>query len=239
MRRIVWVLSLAILASNAVSLNAQESIPRHLQEAKILVSKLDLKNTNYEHGQGEIIWNGTVESHTDCSGFIDHLLMHVYGYQKEDFKKWFNSNRPTAARYHDAIAEERGFTQLRRVSDLRPGDLIAIKYLVRKDNTGHIMLVAEKPQKMEEKKPFVDGTSQWQVEVIDSSMSGHGTTDTRHKKGDDGKDHDGLGRGICRIYTFKDGTVAGFAWSTLNASEFKGPDDEHVVLGRLMPGYRP
>ena len=66
MRRIVWVLSLAILASNAVSLNAQESIPRHLQEAKILVSKLDLKNTNYEHGQGEIIWNGTVESHTDC-----------------------------------------------------------------------------------------------------------------------------------------------------------------------------
>lgn len=47
--------------------------------------------------------------------------------------------------------------------------------------------------------PYVDGTVQWSVPVIDSSESGHGTTDTRHKRGADGRNHDGLGRGVFRL----------------------------------------
>lgn len=215
------------------------SVPKHLVNAQKLVKRLDLSNTNYEHGEGTVIWDGTPESHTDCSGFIDHLLTYSYGYSDDDFKRWFDSHRPTAERYHDAIIDGRGFKQIHLIQDLRPGDFIAIKYLTRTDNTGHIMLVAEEPEQMADKDPIVDGTQQWSVTIIDSSESGHGPTDTRHKKGDDGKDHDGVGKGVFRIYTDKKGKVAGFAWSTLKASEFKSPDDEHLVMGRLIPDFRP
>ncbi len=218
---------------------AQESLPKHLLDARSLVERLDLNNTNYEHAQGTVVWSGTVESHTDCSGLIDHLLMHSYGYSPEAFKRWFDSHRPTARRYHDAIAAQKGFVQMQSVRELRPGDLIAIKYLNQKENTGHIMIVDEPPQRMKAKKPLVDGSEQWAVTVIDSSESGHGPTDTRHKKGPNGKDHQGLGRGVFRLYATQQGKITGFSWSTLTVSKFVAPEEEHLVLGRLIPNYQP
>ncbi|HZV91612.1 MAG TPA: hypothetical protein VFF72_00260, partial [Caldimonas sp.] len=154
-------------------------------------------------------------------------------------KRWFGSRRPTAKRYHDAIVEGRGFERLQSVADLRPGDLIAIEYLTRHDNTGHVMLVAGAARQRPASPPLVDGTGQWSVDVIDSSESGHGATDTRHKRGPDGHDHDGLGGGVLRLYTDAAGHVEGFSWSTLKGSHFVAPADEHVVLGRFLPGFRP
>jgi hypothetical protein len=211
----------------------------HVATALDLVDHLDLANTDYAHGQGSVSWNGVLASHTDCSGFIDHLLMHDDGLTRDDFKHWLGTKRPTADRYHDAIAEGRGFTALPAVRELRPGDLIAIKYLTRHDNTGHIMLVVQAPQRMTPEPPYVDGTTQWSVTVVDSSESGHGTSDTRHKRGEGGRDHDGLGRGVFRLYADATGGVAGFAWSTTKASRFVAPQDEHVVLGRFVAGFHP
>ena len=57
--------------------------------------------------------------------------MHDDGYSPDDFKRRFGSCRPTAEPYRDAIVEGRGFTLLGRLTELRPGDLIAIKYLTR------------------------------------------------------------------------------------------------------------
>jgi NlpC/P60 family len=229
---------LLTLASLGV-LPAEAATDPHVVSAERLVDQLDLANTNYEHGQGSVTWNGTVASHTDCSGFIDHLLMHDDGFAADDFKRWFGSKRPTAERYHDAIVEGHGFTRLDSVGELRAGDLIAIKYLTRHDNTGHIMLVIDAPQHMNPAPPYIDGTTQWSVPVIDSSESGHGTTDTRHRRGEGGHDHDGLGRGVFRLYTDAHGRVSGFAWSRMKASRFIAPDDEHLVLGRFVPGFRP
>jgi hypothetical protein len=211
----------------------------HVATAERLVRQVSLDDTGYEHGPGSVVWEGRVSVRTDCSGLIDQLLMHDDGYTPDDFKRWFGSRRPTAARYHDAMAEGRGFARVDRVADIRPGDLIAIKYLTRKDNTGHIMLVAEAPRRLGRLPPVVDGTEQWEVTVIDSSESGHGPTDTRHKRGADGRDHDGLGRGVFRLYALSDGSVEGFAWSTSKASRHVGPEDEHLLVGRLIPGYRP
>src|ERR1041384_2177129 len=105
---------IALLLSATICV-AQQASPKHLLAARNLVEHLDIDNTNYEHGQGTIVWSGTIESHTDCSGFIDHLLMHSYGYDRDAFKRWFDSHRPSAARYHDAIVEQKGFTQLQSV----------------------------------------------------------------------------------------------------------------------------
>jgi len=232
--------SLALLAV-APDVGARDAPPTlsRTATAERLVKNLSLDNTNYEHSRGSVTWTGTVASHTDCSGFIDHLLMHVDGYTPEDFKQWFGKDRPKARHYHDAIAEGKGFSRLRSVTELKAGDLIAIKYLTRTDNTGHIMLVAEAPQRMSAAPPFVNGTTQWSVVVIDSSGSGHGPLDTRHQRGVDGRDHDGLGRGVFRLYTDPQNEVIGFAWSTAKAALFIAPKDEHVVLGRLIPGYKP
>jgi hypothetical protein len=166
-------------------------------------------------------------------------LMHVDGYSPEDFKRWFGSHRPTADLYHDAITEGRGFSAVTTVDQLRPGDVIAIKYITRHDNTGHIMLVVERPHRMIAGVPIIGDTAQWAVDVIDSSESGHGPTDTRHKRADNGRDHDGLGRGVVRLYSSPSGEVVGFTWSTTKFSRFVAPADEHVVLGRFMTGFRP
>lgn len=214
------------------------TIPKHLTEARLLLNGVPLDRTNYEHGQPNVTWDEPKASHTDCSGFIDALFMHTYHYDPEAYKRWFDSHRPSAKRYHQAIVEHKGFTQIDRVTDIRPGDIMAVKYLKRTDNTGHVMLADSvvKPRKATD--PIVEGTQQWEVTVIDSSKSGHGVTDTRHKMGADGKDHDGLGRGVLRLYT-RDDKVVGFAWSTMKVSEFKMPDTEDLVLGRLVPGYKP
>ena len=234
----IW-LSIALSLALSLPGAARSSPNQHVAVAEQLVDRLSLDNTDYAHGQGSVDWTAPVSSHTDCSGFIDHLLMHVDGYTPDDFKRWFGSHRPTAERYHDAIVEERGFQAVRSIEELRPGDVIAIKYLTRHDNTGHIMLVVGAPRRMASSAPLVDGTSQWEVTVIDSSESGHGPSDTRHKRGADGRDHDGLGRGVVRLYGGPHGDVAGFAWSTTKASRFVALEDEHVVLGRFIPGFRP
>lgn len=239
LRSVAIGLVAAATAIPAAAAAQQRSAPPHLGPAQKLVRELDLKNTSYEHGEGRIVWSGACESHTDCSGFIDALLTRAYGYDADAFKRWFDSHRPTARRYHDAIAEGRGFTEIKNVAEARPGDLLAIKYLVEKNNTGHVMLVVDVPQPLEAKEPLMPATQQWQVTVIDSSNSGHGTTDTRHHRGEGGKDHPGLGQGVFRIYASPRGEVVGFAWSTLKASTFRKPDEEHLVIGRLKPGFTP
>jgi len=231
------------IAWSGASLAAPPVAVDHLSAARDLVSRVDLSHTSYEHGQGTVAWSGTPSSYTDCSGFVDHLLMHSYDYGPDDFKRWFGSHRPSAKRYYEAIVEQTGFTRIDRVTELRPGDFIAVKYLTRTDETGHIMLVDQAPERAPQSKTQSRmGESHgeaWLVQVIDSSETGHGPTDTRHKRGADGRDHDGLGRGVLRIYSDAQGRVTGFSWSALASSAFRGPDEELVALGRLVPGYKP
>jgi hypothetical protein len=213
--------------------------PKHLAAAIDLLGRLDLNNTSYRHNDPQVTWQGTCQSHADCSGFLDALLMHCYGYSKEDFKRWFDSHRPSARRYHDAIAGQRGFQEIRQLAEVQPGDILAIKYLKQRENTGHVMLVAGQPRRIASKAPVVTDTAQWEVPVIDSSHTGHGLADTRHHRGRNGKDHDGLGRGVFRIYAGSQGEVVGFSWSTARGSKFVAPNDEHLVIGRLIPGFKP
>lgn len=217
-----------------------EPPPRHLVLAIDLVEHLDLKHTHYEHGPGTVVWDKTREAKVDCSGFLDALLQRSYSYDAAQFKKWLGASRPTARRYHNAIAEGKGFEQVAKLTDARPGDILAIKYKQPENtNTGHVMLVAGPILAMEPAEPRIAGTRQWEVPVIDSSMSGHGKTDTRHGKGEMGKDHTGVGRGVIRLYTDTAGKVAGYTWSSYAKSKFQPPDEHHLIIGRLRPDFKP
>src|SRR5579871_4072103 len=212
---------------------------KHLVEAKALVAKLNLQNTSYEHGKGSIQWDAPCESHTDCSGFVDALLTHAYGFSDSDLKHWFSvKRRPRAEDYHAVIVKQHGFQHIPHVQDAHPGDFLAVEYREPDaKNTGHIMLVVDRPRRINPSKPLVAGTEQWEVTIIDSSSSGHGPSDTRSLG--QGKSHAGLGQGILRLYTDSAGAVLGYSWSTLGGSAFKDQNLHHLVIGRLDPHFKP
>ena len=217
--------TLAVCLISSLCLRAAEpKQPKHLAEAKDLVEHLDLKNTNYEHGPGQIKCTGTRHSPTDCSGLLVSCSSTPTATTRTRSSAWFDSPAQPRPAITMPSSTRRASLRITSVPEIRPGDILAVKYRNRKDNTSHIMLVAEKPTRRKPSKPIVDGAEeQWEINIIDSSKTGHGLTDTRHKKGADGKDHDGLGKGVTRIYADRSGKVIGFSWSVLGASEFKDP----------------
>ena len=211
----------------------------HLAAAEDLVQRLDLSATDYTHGAFDVSWDTPPHCYADCSGFLDALLMHVYGFKRDNFYHWLGSRRPNAAAYYATIRNEHGFEVIARLDAVQPGDILAIYYVNHTENSGHILIADGRPESMPSKPPIKAGLQQWQVPVIDCSESGHGPKDTRHKKGSDGKDHTGLGRGFLRLYCDSKGQISGFTWSTLNVSAFKSSDVEPLIIGRLDPHFRP
>ncbi len=202
-------------------------MPEHLLRARNLISRLDLKNTSYEHKFSKVVFEGEAQSHTDCSGFLLALLSKSYGLSEGDVLSWLNHSRPLASDFHNAIESLRGFRVVERISQIEPGDILAIRYSIRKEgNTGHVLLASVRPFPLLNK-------GEWGLTVIDSSHTGHGTTDTRYAKGKNGKDHDGLGEGVFRLFEDSEGKVRGFSWSIREDSIYRLPRDEHLLIGRI------
>ena len=209
-----------------------------LEWAQILVKNISLDDTSYQHKQGVVTWAGVngasrYESQTDCSGLINALLEQSYGLTPTDFERFFSTDRPLAITYYDAVVSQNQFKRIVSIYDVQPGDFIVIKYPPDNDNSGHIMLVAAAPQKYPLSNPELGGTEQWIITVIDSSETGHGTTDTRWQ--DDGTFHDGLGQGVFRIYTDDAGEPVGYTWSTFPNSEYYSQQERPLVIGRTRP----
>jgi len=229
------VLSLLVVATFGVA--SQTNKATHLELARILVREIRPENTSYQHKQGYIKWKGedgadTYESHVDCSGLLNVLLERAYGVTIGDFEKWLGKKRPLASEYFNAIMEQQHFRAITAARNVRPGDIIAIRYPPgTNDNTGHIMIVNDVPSPRKASKPEVEGTEQWEVSVIDSSENSHGRTDTRRKA--DGTSGDGVGQGIFRLYT-NNGEIVGYTWSTFANSDYYDQNTRHLVIGRLQ-----
>lgn len=105
------------------------------------------------------------------------------------------------------------------------------------------MLVVETPKKIESSKPVKEGTTQWQVKIIDQSRSGHGSNDTRRKNNNFSackKEeiphafYSGLGQGMVRLYTNKDGSIYGYTWSIdCHPKKPYIQSQRNLVIGRL------
>jgi len=227
--------ALCILISKGA---AQQNKQTHLELARILVRELRPEDTSYQHKQGYIIWKGEngsegYQSHVDCSGLLNVLFERAYGITPNDFEKWLGKRRPLASEYFNAISQQQNFRAITAIGNVRPGDIIAIRYPPgTNDNTGHIMIVNEVPSRQKSSKPEIDGTEQWEVSVIDSSESGHGKTDTRRKP--DGSFGDGVGQGVLRIYTDSGNQIVGYTWSTFAVSDYYDQNTRQLVIGRLQ-----
>src|SRR5262249_4347772 len=149
----------------------------------------------------------------------------------------FGVRRPLARHYYDTIAAQKGFLRIDKIGDAQPGDIIAIKYPESKKDTGHTMLVTATPKRRNATAPLVEGLVQWEVPIMDTSSSGHGKSDSRRKN--DGGYRGGLGTGILRIYSDKNGAIAGYSWSTLAGSEFHDAKAYAIAVGRLDLKFEP
>ncbi len=178
-------------------------------------------------------------SRADCSAFVTLSLMKAFGFGREDIDAWMGSKNPSSARYHDNILFQNNFQRIQRAPDIRRGDILAMKYLDKASGgTGHAMIAASAPALRSSTEPVIDGTVQYELRVIDSTASLHGT-DTRTGTGANGGDQDGAGLGTMRLYADAvTGQITGYTWSLSSGSTYftaTSPADDRrsLKVGRM------
>lgn len=210
----------------------------HVSWAEILIANLSPDKNEYGSSPTYIYWasvNGATsyENRTQCSSFVTRLLKQAYNWSDNDFSAWFGSISPTAATYHDAIAAQNSFSLIQNINDIQSGDIIAVKYTDDPTSTGHVMIAKSTATLRTSTLPTVNSTLQYTIDVIDSSKSGHGTTDTRLMA--DGTWDTGAGMGKLRLYADSNGTVVGYSWSIAkNSIYYDQQSGHHLVIGRLV-----
>jgi hypothetical protein len=211
-------------------------VPRHLALAEMLVKRVKKDRNAYANRNRFILWPGDdnverAENHSDCSGLIALLLSRANGYTPRTFKDWTGQFFPTASQYFRLISDGVGFDRVKRLKDCLPGDLIAIVYPPEMKNTGHLMLIAERPMPAHPAPLAPTGLVAWDVRVIDSSRSNHGLRDTRGSGEDRAR---GIGKGTIRLCTDPAGRFAGYAWSTSPTSPYYDRSERPIVVGRFV-----
>jgi hypothetical protein len=237
----VLLLFLVLPFSIAVG-RAADGASDHLVWARRLVAGVSPETNIYASRPTVVTWSGVngateTRNRSVCSALVAHLFSQAYGYRAADYASWLGGRFPRAAGFHDAIAGGHGFDPVHRVEDVRPGDVLAIKYPPGSHPTGHVLLAASRPEPRRATEPVVPGTMQYELTVIDSSHTGHGPTDTRHYA--KGKFHSGVGEGLFRLYADPSGKIVGYSWSVTKASEFYAPSDRELVIGRLNHQVKP
>jgi hypothetical protein len=232
------VQSLSFTISSAGPSEARD----HLWWAEALLNDITPGSTSYIHNReyNGLAWKGTLNStarsNTDCSGFMDELFVQTYGFTPAYMKKWLGGKkRPSASSYYGAMVDQRGFNHIKKVYDAKPGDILAVYYPFDRENTGHVMLMAEIPRNIKPGGSVLGGTEQWQVMVIDSSRSPHGREDTRWNA--NGSHGSGLGKGALRLYTNDTGEITGYTWSLGSKSQYFDRKDRPIAIGRFDIKY--
>ena len=209
----------------------------HLFWAKDIAENVTPDKNTYATDPSYIYWPdadgvGSYENHTKCASFITQVLMHSYGWTSSDFKDWISTASPTAERYYDTIKLQNGFIAINNIKNIQPGDLIAIKYPDNSSVTGHMMMANGYPLLRSSTSPIIKNTYQYEIEIIDSSQSGHGSHDTRLME--DGTYSPGAGIGVFRLYASSKGVIKGYTWSTYNNSQYYDQNTRPLIVGRLL-----
>jgi hypothetical protein len=226
---------------------AAQAGPTHFNDANQLITDLASNplNVNVYDADGSledrIDWTGSPRAAISvCGTFITMLMKHTYALSNAQFTARTGSTSPNAAKWHDAIVASSGFQRITAVDAMLPGDVIAIKYPAGENSSGHAMMVqavSALQQRWQSTQTFLqngaepDITGYYDVTVIDSSASFHGSTDSRASK------PGGIGRdGIYRVYVNAQGQITGYTWSTVNNSAYKKTSAGYTTaMGRIIP----
>ena len=80
-------------------LAASSASPLHLQQAELIAHQIDQSHNEYAHKDCFIHWKGeagatTFENRTDCSDFLNLLLVHAYRLSDAQMEHWTSRSRP-------------------------------------------------------------------------------------------------------------------------------------------------
>jgi hypothetical protein len=149
---------------------------------------------------------------------------------------WLGSSSPSAFQYYTAIKSANRFQPIDNVINIEPGDLLASQRLFKNSTiTGHVMLAVSRvkiAKQNNSRKTLSDTLRHYELEVIDTSRSGHGPMDTRrHQNGTWG--NGGAGRGTIQLQTDASGKLQGYRWSNQAKSPLRSVNVEPLVIGRF------
>lgn len=166
-----------------------------------------------------------------CASFVTGVLKHTYDWASDDyFLRYFQERGPEAADYCSAFLNGTAgprFARIRKVTDLRPGDIVAVDYKGSDpDNTGHIVMVRELKGTFSGTADFT-GETQYAVEIIDCTSDPHGVyaltnypkyPDTRMVSNVTGENLQGVGIGHMMFYASDTtGEFSRYRWSVNSA----------------------
>ncbi len=221
-------LLLAASSSNVMATTG----PTHVASAEKLLADLTISRQNvYASSPSFIRWDGVnSEARTVCGSFITNLLLRSYNWTSSTFTSWLGTTSPYADTYHAAIVAQNNFTRISNITQVQPGDIIAIKYL-DSGTTGHAMMVDSLAKAHSALSPLVAGTTQYAITVIDSSSGAHGAADTRRTS--PSATGNGVGRGTIRVYVDSALKPVGYSWSDEAGSPYIAMSQRPLAIGRI------
>ena len=224
---VLLVLCLAQIAQakDAPKANAKKNGPANAASAQVYDEAMrilnGLKKTEYKHKTDIDEEKGVYLC--DCSGFVGYVLNQTVAKDDPKGPLGDGKNRPLAMHYSKAFeeapskAEGGSWQRIERVKDARPGDVIAWRHAEPKPgNTGHVVIVAERPVK--EEKGLM------RVVVIDSTTKPQ-VDDTR------AAGTSGIGRGTMWIQVDNSGRPVAHVRGSRDAE----PKAEPISIGRAVP----
>lgn len=247
--------SLLLCCPLADAISDSTGVPKHLAIARELVENIKPEDNQYVLGGEFISFPGDLSSSkyamkADCSGFLLAVFERAkYPTRSQmTFLKWSpGRKRARAEDFLYSIENEKGYRHIKRIDDMRPGDLLAHAMLNIEDQkqtgtTGHVFLINSQPRKIAPRRPVVEGTTQYEVSIIDSNEEHVGEDDSRLQY--PANKLKGLGQGMIRIYSDADGELVGWARTFRNTNRFfsyspRFPSDTKLrkaAIGRPVAG---
>lgn len=216
--------------------------PVHYADADNLVTALlsSSLNTNVYNTTGSLTnridWVGSPRTAiSTCASFMTMLLKHSYGLTDAQFTTRLGNLSPSPPQYYQGIVNQSGFTRITSVSQLVAGDVVGIRYPTGSSPTGHVMMVtsvgalqlrSKSTQTFLATEPTIYGF--YDVTVLDSSSTYHGSTDTRYTK------PGGVGRGgKYRVFVDSKLRVLGYTWSTSGNDYKRESSGFNQAFGRI------
>lgn len=205
-----------------------------------LVASGNARNTYTQAYPPIVTWAGidgatTYSNVSDCSSLLSLVMKRSYGITDTAMVAWLGAKWPGPKAYHDAIVAGAHFTRITAISQMQPGDVLAIKGLSA-GYSSHVAVIVRAPMPVIATKPFIAETTQYQILVDDSTSNYHYIQDTRYVASPD-TSFTGAGRGMMRLYADTNGNLVGFTWSMSNGSTYytNGGALKDIVVGRYAP----
>jgi hypothetical protein len=206
-------------ASPFVSTVATASDPRYLNTSLLIAATFAANSAagNVFHGDNVAAAFNTLnpetvppQAQTSAASFFTLLCKLTYGLSDVNLQSWLGTPTGagfTAAQIASSIIRSNGsLVRIGSVVDILPGDILTVVYAsagaARDNSTGHVMIVVNATRRPVDTAPIVAGTAQYDVWVVDSVGTPHGSADLRTA---------GIGAARVRLYA---NTTSTYSYAT-------------------------